>query len=389
MTASSTPTYSPRRRAWFDEKRRDLVEVATAREYRAFTTNGPRADRHYWNPAIDPSGRLLVLPEENGLGFWEPASGAKLGTIPRLWGRSFFDGSGVLWTYDGSGLLRRPVRWGVDGTVHLGPPDRLATPVMVSHDLRASSSLDGQVVAVANYEGAVVLHRDRPGRGIWLGPQADCRQVAVSPDGRYVLTGTHASSASTVWDARSGRRLKAFDGDGQVGFIGDGLQLLAAGRFWRLGSWETGPAVDFGGSGFAEGAAPSRADRERRYYGIDYGGGDFAEGAGLLACGTGPVVSLVSVATGHAVARLEDPNQEVATYRSCTPDGTRLFTTSRQSESIHAWDLRLIRRRLAELDLDWHAPPFPPEAPGSTRRRGASWSTSVRWSRCWTTRNDC
>ena len=69
------------------------------------------------------------------------------------------------------------------------------------------------------------------------------------------------------------------------------------------------------------------------------------------------------MATGHEVARLEDPNQEVATYRSFTPDGTRLFTTSRQSESIHAWDLRLIRRRLDELGLDWEAPPFPPEAP--------------------------
>jgi hypothetical protein len=64
------------------------------------------------------------------------------------------------------------------------------------------------------------------------------------------------------------------------------------------------------------------------------------------------------VATDHAGARLEDPNQEVATYRRFTPDGTRLFTTSRQSESIHAWDLRLIRRRLAELDLDQQRPDY-------------------------------
>ncbi len=69
------------------------------------------------------------------------------------------------------------------------------------------------------------------------------------------------------------------------------------------------------------------------------------------------------MATGREVARLEDPHQEVVTSRCFTPDGTRLFTTSLQSESIHAWDLRLIRRRLDELGLDWEAPPFPPESP--------------------------
>jgi WD40 repeat protein/tetratricopeptide (TPR) repeat protein len=316
-----------------DETRRELIEVATAREYRALT-NGPRAERSYSQPAIDPSGRLLVVPEVEGLGCWEPAGGTRLALLPLGSRKPFFDGSGDLWTYNDAGLLRWPVRWGVDGAVHLGPPDRLATPGMVNHDLAASASRDGRVVAVANYEGAVVLHRDQPGRGIWLGPQADCRHVAVSPDGQYVLTGTHHSPASTIWDARSGRPLKAFDGEGQLGFTGDGLRLLAGGRLWTLGSWEPGPAV---------------------------GGGEFAEGAGLLASGTGPVVSLVSVATGHELARLEDPNQDVGTFRRFTPDGTRLFTTSRQSESIRAWDLRLLRRRLAELDLDWEAPPFPPE----------------------------
>jgi WD40 repeat protein len=327
-------------------KRRELVEVATAREYRAFASDSP-AELSYLQPSIDPSGRLLVVPEGQALEFWELAGGTRLGKIVdmHMQGRGpFFDGSGDLWTNGVGGLLNWPVRAGEDGAVHLGPPDRLATRPMDSHDLSVSSSRDGRVVAVANYEGAVVLDRDQPGRGIWLGPQADCRNVAVSPDGRYVLTRSqnfykdHDPPPSSVWDARSGRRLKDFDRDDQSGFTGDGLRLLAEGRFWRLGSWEPGPTVDVGG-------------------------GSFAEGAGLCTSGTGPVVSLVSVATGREVARLEDPNQEAATFRTFTRDGTRLFTTSRQGESIHAWDLRLIRLRLAELGLDWEAPPFPPEAP--------------------------
>ena len=312
----------------------------------ARSPNVPRTEGGYWEPSVDPSGRLLVVPDAAGLGFWEADGGAKLGVLPLVDGRhAFFDGSGDLWTIGVGGLLHWPVRWGMDGAVHLGPPDPLMTANRFSGTEGISGSRDGRVVAVAIFEGAVVLHRDRPGRGIWLGPQADCRHVVVSPDGRYVLTSTHHflpkdhdPPASSVWDACSGRRLKVFDRESLAGFTGDGLRLLAGGRLWRLGSWEPGPAVNVGG-------------------------GDFAEGAGLIASGTGPVVSLVSVATGHEVARLEDPNQDVATYRSFTPDGTRLFTTGRQSESIHAWDLRLIRRRLDELGLDWEAPSFPPEAP--------------------------
>ncbi len=240
-----------------DEKRRELVEVATAREHRAFT-NVSRAGRAFWQPTIDPSGRLLVVSDSGGLGFWDPTGGTKLGQFPQLGGRqNFFDDSGGLWTHNGSGLLRWPVRWGEDGAVHLGPPERFATSAFAGHDLWAAGSRDGRVVAVANYEGAVVLHRDQPGRGIWLGPQADCRKVAVSLDGRYVLTATHHSPASTIWDARSGRPLKAFDGEDKIGFTGDGLRLLAGGRLWTLGSWEPGPAVAAGAtSPRAPGSSP-------------------------------------------------------------------------------------------------------------------------------------
>ncbi len=66
--------------------------------------------------------------------------------------------------------------------------------------------------------------------------------------------------------------------------------------------------------------------------------------------------------TGRELARLEDPNQDDGSNKTLSPDGTRLVTTN-NGGSIHIWDLRLIRRQLAELDLDWDAPPYPPEPP--------------------------
>src|SRR5262249_1242661 len=45
---------------------------------------------------------------------------------------------------------------------------------------------------------------------------------------------------------------------------------------------------------------------------------------------------------------------------SCfTPDGSTLVTLGTESEALHVFDLRAIRRKLAELGLDWDAPPIP------------------------------
>jgi tetratricopeptide (TPR) repeat protein len=50
-----------------------------------------------------------------------------------------------------------------------------------------------------------------------------------------------------------------------------------------------------------------------------------------------------------------------------TPDGSRLVTTLMDRPYLRVWDLRAIRRRLAELRLDWEPPATfdTPEAPGS------------------------
>jgi hypothetical protein len=85
----------------------------------------------------------------------------------------------------------------------------------------------------------------------------------------------------------------------------------------------------------------------------------------LLATETGRgVIQLLDPTDGHEAARLEDPNQETTFYHCFTPDGTRLVSvTNGRAGGIHVWDLRAIRRRLKELDLDWSAPDYPPEPP--------------------------
>jgi WD40 repeat protein len=74
------------------------------------------------------------------------------------------------------------------------------------------------------------------------------------------------------------------------------------------------------------------------------------------------VIHLKEAATGRTVARLEDPHGDRASWQGFTPDGTQLVVVARHNFAIHVWDLRAIRTRLRDMNLDWDRPEFPPAA---------------------------
>ena len=80
-----------------------------------------------------------------------------------------------------------------------------------------------------------------------------------------------------------------------------------------------------------------------------------------LSLGRGEV-GLFDTATFELLARLEP--QEVNTVSSLdfSADGAQL-AVSTTANTIHLWDLRLLRRQLAELGLDYNRPPLPPAPP--------------------------
>jgi eukaryotic-like serine/threonine-protein kinase len=64
--------------------------------------------------------------------------------------------------------------------------------------------------------------------------------------------------------------------------------------------------------------------------------------------------------------RLDAPEQTRLGPCCFTPDGTQLIALGMDSQALHVWDLRLIRRQLAEMGLDWDAPPYPEAAGAAT-----------------------
>jgi serine/threonine protein kinase/WD40 repeat protein len=339
-------------------------EVADGREYRTLVRKALPEKDEYSSVAVHPEGRLLAAAMSEGFGLWDLGAGTEIVFIAaRNSGnnRVLFEPSGALLTLGPTGLFRWPVRKSgpeafaskgnqVAGQLVVGPPEPLPLPTGSG----LGQSRDGRVIVTCcrdagiqkAYAGGWVLHADRPSRPIRLDPGTDIYYVAVSPDGRWVVTVTLASGFAKIWDARDGRLVKrlAEGGAGQPRFSPDGRWLsthLNGGRLYAVGTWE--PAHRVGG------------------------GGVFAPDGKLMAVETMiGVTRLVDPATGGELAALEGPTVELAQHSTFTPDGTKLISLSNgKLRGAHVWDLRLIRRRLEEMGLDWDAPPYPSADPAA------------------------
>jgi serine/threonine protein kinase/WD40 repeat protein len=327
-------------------------EVGDGREYCTLVRKAVPVKAYSERTAVSPDGRLVTIAMSDGIGLWDLAGGGELAFIPMSGGGGkcvVFEASGALLTLGPTGVSRWPVNADPSAPERLtvGSPERL--PLPIGHTL--GQSHDGRVIVTCArrinvqqlYAGGWVLHTDRPDPPIRLDPGADISWITVSPDGRWVVTVVHGSGVTKVWDARDGRLEKqlAERGTKLVQFSPDSRWLsteLDGGRLLAVGSWEPGPRVG--------------------------GAGTFSPDGTIVAVPTGTLVRLVEVATGRTLATLEDPNLEPTVHPVFTPDGTRLIAhTNGKVKGVRIWDLRLVRRHLAEMGLDWAAPPYRPAAP--------------------------
>jgi hypothetical protein len=191
-------------------------------------------------------------------------------------------------------------------------------------------------------------------RRLELGRQHDVYFTSVSPDGRWVATGSiswqvdrrQAMDSVTVWESQTGRRVvDLLIGEGWPRFSPDGQWIavtsgaLAAGiGLWRVGTWE------------AAASPPPVAEPS-------HGPLAFDSQSQLLAV-TGNPIRLLVPETGQELACLSVPEGTAILPQCFTPDATRLIALGIRTDQLYVWDLHAIRKELAEMDLDWDAPPY-------------------------------
>ena len=173
------------------EDKLTTYQVDPALEYRTFA-HVSRQPMDYADPWIRHDGRVLAVGSDRGAVLWDLARGTELAFLPigNAWSL-MFDPSGDLITNGSMGVQRWPIQLDTDrGDFRMGPPRQLRLPASLGG---IAGDRSGRIVAKANFNYAYVA---TPERTIRVGPLDDCRGVAVSPDGQWLATSSHAARRS-------------------------------------------------------------------------------------------------------------------------------------------------------------------------------------------------
>ena len=370
-----------------------IWQVEAQNEVRTLVHRPMSKDEVYEDILPTSDGRLLAGLTSEGIGFWDLSTGDELGFLPleeprlvhfeqgawdsrprRLtWSQRSSPPSsdtsredpsrrtsaatarggdaavshGPILIGERSGTYRWPIHRDATapGSLRIGPPEPVAIPPG-----GFAQSCDGQVRitgfrAVSDYQpwaGMWIQLAQRPDSLVHLLAGTDMGTAAISPDGNDLVTSDHVGTRLQLWDPRTGAHVRTLLDHASPGSISnlqfspDGDRLAAGGSPGRLidtRTWQTMRSLD-GSAHFSP------------------------DGSVLVLHKDTSTLRLVDVDNGREFCRLEAPHGTIH-YVNFAPDGWQLFAVN-SFQGIQVWDLVALRKRLAERNLDWDAPPYPP-----------------------------
>jgi serine/threonine protein kinase/WD40 repeat protein len=306
---------------------------------------------------IYPDGTVLAMGAINGVHLWDVALGHDLAWLQMddTTTALFLPGGHELLTCGPFNGLRR---WAIEGDpksaagMRIGSPRSVALPFTPS---RMAKDRAGQTLAlVGESVGQCMLLDLATERAIGLEmPHFNGCFVALSANGKRLATSGWHSRTVKLWEAQTGRLISELDVGltARVFFTPDDRELIVA-RYMEFTFYDVNTL-----------AITRQMPRDTGLY---PGYVAFTEDGKMMAVEIEPgLIHLKEVASGRTIAKLEDPNRELSTWMSFTPDATQLIVGARYASAIHRWDLRAIRTRLKSMNLDWDWPEFTPEAPAA------------------------
>jgi WD40 repeat protein len=305
---------------------------------------------------FSPDDKWLVSVGLDGARVWDTGTGHAARSPGLACQFCQFDPSGAAVIASGpGGVFRWPMTPGPDGGTLHGPPQLLrprAGPADRNNGIAHDRTGRWWSVVEREKGQAVVWNSEKPDTDLFL-PHANIQFVALSPDGHWAATGTAFGAATKVWDLTTGKLVLDLptrpneNPDSQVQFSPDGRWLATVSipyiHLWHVGTWEEAWTLP-------RASCPNQ------------GPAAFSPDSRLLAVPMSPTeVRLLDTVAGKEVATLVAPGDQIIKALAFSHDGGKLAVAT-QSASIHLWDLRAIRVRLAEMGLDWN-PPLPPFQP--------------------------
>lgn len=289
-----------------------------------------------------PDGRWSAeLSMTGGLWFRELSSGRVLAKAQlKRFAKVIFNPRGhELYTLDSDGLKRWPIRETKD-TIAVGPPFPLGPGSSHHMNGLATDGTGRRLVAVVDQMSWRIFELDELPMSLRQGSQPSLCYPAISPDGRWLATGTFYDPPSCrVWDLSKpqvpSREILA--APASVAFSPDGNWLVTSTgmehRFWKSGSWELGPVI------------PKHRDL---FFGIRF------DRAGRVATtmSNSRSIAVIDLASFAEETRFESPTGNGFTTWSGSLNSNAIVGVEADGTVVR-WDLRAIHARLAEFDLTW------------------------------------
>jgi eukaryotic-like serine/threonine-protein kinase len=319
-------------------------ELIRSQSYRAVEPPGLKR-RHRGMVDISSNNRWLAIADEGAWHLWDLVAGKAAATISSSqsrWLTFHPDGQSII-TSGPESVMRWPLEQpNGQADVRVGQPETLASDKGNSFG-RGSVSADGTLLAIAAGRGLAFIDLRNPTNLTAL-PRGRGSHVNVSPDKRRVATASSSGGGVTVWNTHDGGLVRQVvtNENAQIAFSPDGRSLVTITTqeyvFWDTTSWQARHRVSLNLFGSVAGSVA------------------FSRDGKLLAIAPDRrEIKLLDPQTGEELATLIAPSPETFEYMAISADGSRLAAAT-MNWVVQVWDLRTLRRELAEFNLDWQNP---------------------------------
>jgi WD40 repeat protein len=320
-------------------------KVANTGMCRSVTSRGEQGSGP-WEVAIDPRARVFATASDDGTRVWDRTSMRDIAHLPTGWTRGLcFDSTGSsLFTVSSRGVYRWDLAYDdAAGRITIGPPVSILRIACPHGGSPLQFNGNGRWLATPMPRGRILRIDLSSFDTLSVGPHPNVKYAGISPDGRWIMSGTQFGQGVKVWDAVA--RAPVLDIPGANGngvFDPDGtclVTVLAGGspRLWEVPGFRPRFDLPFG-------------FRPYSFYG---------DGSVTMQAGPEGVIRLFGVRDGSPVATLTPPIFYGPVEAASTPDGRWIVGACNNYHLVHLWDVRAIRDQLAIHGLDWDLPGLP------------------------------